>query len=146
MKIKLFAFVLLSAALSLAQAATPTKPKADDPSDTKAQAPHCQKMMESKMMDGCCMHHDAAASDEKGKMACCQDKDKTKDGKDAMSCMHGDKDKSAAACADGKCPGADDKSACCGKSDKDEHMAMACCGGSEGHCGMGHHDHGDMSK
>jgi hypothetical protein len=72
-------------------------------------------------------------------MSCCK-------GKDAMSCMKGDKDKSADACSNGKC-GGDGKEGCCSKSDKTtEQAAMACCGANGDHCGMAHHDHGDISK
>jgi len=98
-------------------------------------------MADSKATRSCCAHHQDASA--KSDMPCC----KGKEGKDAMSCMKGDKNESAdACCSNGKC-GADGKTGCCSKSDKNtEQAALACCGANGEHCGMAHHDHADINK
>jgi hypothetical protein len=148
MKFNRMLLILSLATLSVAQTSTPTKP--DSSADQKAEAaqqvtakadcPCCQKMADSKDAKSCC-HHDAAAKGEKEGMSCCQ-------GKDGMSCMKSDKDNSAdAACAKDKCCASDSIKGCCARSDKTtEQASMVCCGGASGHCGMAHHDHGDMNQ
>jgi len=146
MKIKIVAFLMLSATLSFGQTFTRTKPDPDQPPspdlvaqiEAKANPAHCPMMADNKGDKSCCEHHQDGSA--KSEMACCQ-------GKDASACMKGDKDKSASAAgADSKCCGGDQKD-CCAKSDKTaEQAAMACCGGSGEHCGMAHHDHGEMNK
>ena len=76
-------------------------------------------------------------------MSCC----KGKDGKNAMSCAKGDKDKSAdGSCANGKC-GENQKEGCCSKTDKTtEQAALACCGKNGEQCGKAQHDHADLNK
>lgn len=150
MKFKLTAFILALAAISWAQTATPAKPNSTQPSTsavqatTKADCPCCQKMADGKATESCCAHHPDGSA--KSEMPCCKGKDK--DGEGAMSCMKGEKDKSADACGgNGKsCSGAA-KEDCCSKADKTtEQAAMACCGANGEHCGMAHHDHGDFNK
>ena len=77
-------------------------------------------------------------------MSCC----KGKDGKDAMSCMKGDKDKSAdAMLLEREVRRRTGKEGCCSKSDKaTEQAAMACCGANGEQCGMAHHDHANINK
>jgi len=147
MKFNRMLLILCLATASVAQTSAPAKPDssadqkatAAEPVKAKTDCPCCQKMADSKDAKSCC-HHDAAAKGETEAMSCCN-------GKDGMSCMKSDKDKSAdAACANGKCCG-DSKEGCCAKADKTtEQAAMACCGGASGHCGMAHHDHGDMKE
>jgi len=148
MKSKLMVLILFVATVSWAQTPTQTKsdstdsqkPVAAEKAPAKTDCPCCQKMADSKDAKPCC-HHDSAAKGENSAMACCS-------GKDGASCMKGDKDKSAsAACANGKCCGGDQKD-CCAKSDKTtEQAAMECYGGGSGeHCGMAHHEPGDMAK
>ena len=148
MKFKQILLILCFATVSVAQ--TSNQPKADPSAEQKAVAaeqgtakadcPCCQKMTDSKDAKPCCQH-DAAAKGEKEAMSCCQ-------GKDGMSCVKADKDKSAdAASANGKCCGGEDQKGCCQKSDKGTGQAMmACCGGPSGQCGVAHHDHGEMNK
>lgn len=147
MKLKMAAIVILAlAAFSWAQTVTPPQASPTQPptgaaqATSKADCPCCQKMADSKATESRCAHHpDGSAKPE---MSCC----KGKDAKDAMSCMKGDKDKSADACSNGKC-GGDGKEGCCSKSDKTtEQAAMACCGANGDHCGMAHHDHGNIDK
>jgi hypothetical protein len=98
-----------------------------------AGCPCCQKMADSKEGMKC------SAKQCKGKdgaMACCN-------GKDGKSCMKGDKS-AKASCAGDKCCASKNAKNCCSGSDKDDKMAMACCG--DGQCGMGHHDHETMDK
>jgi hypothetical protein len=148
MKFDRILLILCLATVSVAQTSTPTKA---DPSTgqkavttesvkAKANCPCCQKMADSQDAKSCCQH-DPAVKGEKQAMSCCQ-------GNDGMSCMKGDKDKSAdATCANGKCCGANAKEDCCATSDKTtEQAAMACCGAAGGHCGAAHHDHGDMKE
>jgi hypothetical protein len=148
MKFKLTAIILALAVSSWAQTATPPKSESTQPSTpavqvtTKADCPCCQKMAEGKATESCCAHHQEGSA--KSEMPCC----KGKDGKDAMSCMKGNKNTSAdACCSNGKCSAGDGKEGCCPKADKTiEQAAMACCGANGEHCGMAHHDHGDMNK
>jgi hypothetical protein len=145
MKIKIFAAILLSALVCLAQTSNQTNPSAGKTqsseaqvqSGTKAICPCCKTMAESKDAKPCCQH-DSATKDSKETMSCCS-------GKDGMSCM---KDDTARSNAAGTCCGGSDQKGCCAKSDKNsEQTAMACCGGSGGgHCGMQHHDHGNLNK
>ncbi|HZQ67019.1 MAG TPA: hypothetical protein VFA68_00760 [Terriglobales bacterium] len=145
MKFKLLAMILALTVVSYAQTATQTAPstapaqsKQDEakPSDAKAGCSCCKKMMEGKE-GSCCEHHDMAAKDGKGAMACCAGKDqKSCMGKEGCCGMKADKDKSAAMCSDGMC---------CGKGkDGDKKMAMACCGGAQ--CGTGNHEHAEEMK
>jgi hypothetical protein len=137
MKFKLMIFVLCVAAVAFAQTVNQSKPdstKSQTPAASQAEAkagcPCCKAMAESKDAKPCC-HQDSTA----------------KDGKDAMSCMKDEKAKSGDA-ASGVCCKASDQKCCCAKPEKgSEQTAMACCGGSGGdHCGMQHHDSGEMSK
>ena len=147
MKHRFAAVLLLMAVASFAQTTTQTQPSAKPaeaaasaPAEKKAGCPCCQKMAEGKPTDSCCMHHHDAKDGEA--MSCCG-------GKDGMSCMKNDKDKSSnAACGGDKCCGGEkccggDKGCAMAKNDGDK--AMACCGG--GQCGMKHdHQHGDMKE
>ncbi|HEY6369092.1 MAG TPA: hypothetical protein VIX37_00805 [Candidatus Sulfotelmatobacter sp.] len=100
----------------------------------------CDKMavVDSKDAHSCRAHHDMKSDRkaEQGKetASCCSRKDmKSSDGKNAMSCLKGDKDKTVASfCKDGcgKDSGAKDKTAaaCCGgKCAKDGEKS--CCSG-----------------
>jgi hypothetical protein len=139
-------FILALAAFSWAQTPTsksnPTQPSTAVPAATKADDSCCQKMADGKAAESCCAHQPDGSA--KSEMSCC----KGKGGKDAMSCMKGDKDKSTdASCSNGKCGDGDGKAGCCPKSDKTtEQAAMACCGADGAHCGMAHHDHAEISK
>ena len=139
MKIRIAAVLMLSAVLSLAQTFTQTKPVPGDSQSTaqetrKAECPCCQKMAEDAK--GCC-HHDAGAKDMKEAMPCCQ-------GKDQVSCMQGDKNKSNEMPCAGKGCASEDMKGCCQKSDKSTGTtAMTCC--KAGQCGSSH-DHGTMNK
>jgi hypothetical protein len=146
MKIRLIAIILALAALSWAQTPTPTKPNATEPSTaaapaaTKADCPCCQKMAEGNAGESCCAHHQDASV--KSEASCCE----RTEGKEAISCMKGDKDKSADACCEnGKC--GEGKEGCCSKSEKTtEHTSMVCCATNGEHCGMAHHEHADINK
>ena len=146
MKFRMTALILILAAFSWAQTATPTKPNATEPSTvappaaTKADCPCCQKMAEGKAADSCCAHHQEASA--KSEASCCQ----RKAGEEAMSCMKGDKNKSAdSCCANMKC--GEGKAGCCSKNDKNtEQAALACCGAKGEHCGAAHHEHADINK
>src|SRR5579872_5508438 len=130
MKIKIMLFIVWTAILAAAQtSANPATPKSDTPS---SQPSACQKMMQGKMMDSCCMK---TAESGKEKMSCCQGKD----AKDAMACMKGDKDKeSKMSCGDGKCGEGTNMKDCCAKKGADQTAAME-------HCPMmAQHDHSDM--
>jgi len=150
MKFKLTAIILALAVSSWAQTATSPKPNSSQPSTpavqetAKADCPCCQKMADGKATESCCAHHQDRTA--KSEMPCCKGKDK--EGKDAMSCMKGDKGTSAdACCSNGKCSAGDEKEGCCSKADKTtEQAAIACCGANGEHCGMAHHDHGDINK
>jgi hypothetical protein len=113
---KLLVMILALAVLPWAQTSTPDSSKPEAQSSAKSDCPCCQKMADSKDAKSCCAHHDMASKDGKG-MSCCG-------GKDAKSCMKGEKKEMACA-----------KEGCC-KKDGDK-SAMACCSG--GDCGM-HHD------
>lgn len=146
MKIRLIAIVLALAAFSWAQTTPAAKPSATQtstasvPAATEASCPCCQKMADSKAAESCCAHNEEGSS-AKSQMPCC----KAKQGKDGVSCMKGDKDKSAAACgSNGKC--GDGKEGCCAKADKSTEQAIACCRASGEHCGMAHHEHADINK
>ena len=140
-------FILTLSVFSGAQAANPSQANPTQPSTaaapaaTKAECPCCPKMADSKATESCCAHHQGGSA--KSETSCC----KGKDGKDAMSCMKGDKDKSAdACCSNGKC-GVAGKEGCCSKSEKNtEQAGMACCGANGEHCGMAHHDRADVNK
>lgn len=145
MKIKIVAFLMLTAILSFGQTFTRTKPDPEQPqsaastaqAETKAKPAGCAMMADKKAGEACCAHHpDGPAQSD---MACCQGKD----GKDAAACMKGDKDKSADACSccsSEECCGGDGKAGCCSKTDKStQQAAMACCSANSGHCGAGHH-------
>jgi hypothetical protein len=144
MRIRLTAiiFVVALAAFSWAQAATPSKANPEQSSTataqakTKAECP-CSKA-DGKAAESCCAHHqDGSAASDK---SCC----KGKDGKEAMSCMKGDKDK-AKCCSGGSC--AADGKTCCSKSDKTiERAALACCGTNGNRCGTAHRDQTDIAK
>src|SRR5579872_260207 len=157
MKIKIMLFIVWTAILAAAQtSANPATPKSDTPS---SQPSACQKMMQGKMMDSCCMK---TAESGKEKMSCCQGKASAgkeskadvsdakseenamsccqgKDAKDAMACMKGDKDKeSKMSCGDGKCGEGTNMKDCCAKKGADQTQAME-------HCPMmAQHDHSDM--
>ena len=145
MKIRIIAVVMLSAVFSLAQTFTETKPvPGDEPkaasvaqAQKQTDCPCCQKMAEGKDAQPGCCQHDAATKGETQAASCCQ-------GKDGISCMKGDPDKSSAAGSKGGHCCGDDKKGCCQKTGQtSEHAAMACCKG--GHCGAGH-DHGNVNK
>jgi hypothetical protein len=149
MKFKMAAIIILAlAAFSWAQTVTPPQASPTQPPTGAAQAasktdcPCCQKMADGKATESCCAHHPDGSA--KSDMRCC----KGKEGKDAMSCMKGDKDTSTAASSpNGKCCSGDGKEGCCSKSNKTtEQAAMACCGANGEHCGMAHHDHGNIDK
>jgi hypothetical protein len=139
MKIKIAAFLMLSAALSYSQTFTRTKPDPEPaPSpdliaqiEAKSSPEHCPMMKDSKNDMACCAHQQDGSA--KSDMSCCQGKD----GKDAMACMKGDKSKTAASCcAGGKCAHTG-KAGCCTKSEKTtEQAGMACCGAGAAHCAM----------
>ena len=141
-------FIFALAAFSWAQTVTPPQPGPTQPptgtvkAASKADCPCCQKMADSKATNSCCAHHQDGSA--KSDMPCC----KGKEGKDAMSCMKGDKDKSTdASSSSGKCCGDGGKEGCCSKPDKTtEQAAMPCCGANGEHCGMAHHDHADLNK
>lgn len=143
MKFKFAVFALCFSILSFAQTSNQSKPDSTKSqastvaqSETKTECPCCKAMADSKDAKSCC-HHDATASKEG--VGCCG-------GKDGTSCMKNDKAKSADATS-GSCCGGTDQKGCCAKSDKaPEQTAMACCGGSGGHCGAQHHEHGDVNK
>lgn len=158
MKIKMVAVVVLSSVLVMAQAAPPANSTPAKPDAGKSMPEACQKMMEGKAMDSCCMNDKTAQPGEQ-KMSCCQGKKKDgkaadpssaksdkmaccqgKDGKEEMACMKADKDKkSAMSCSDSKgCEGADMKDCCAGMKADDTAAGME-------HCSMmGEHDHSDM--
>ena len=148
MKFRMVLIILALTTFSWAQTTAPSKPNEPSsstsavPAAGKADCPCCQKMADSKATESCCAHQQDGSA--KSDMPCC----KGKDGKDAMSCMKGDKDKSTnASSANGKCCGGDGKEGCWSKSDKTtEQAAMACCGANGEHCGMAHHDHADLNK
>ena len=143
MKFKLIVFALFFSMLSFAQATNqnkpdPTKsqPQVAAQSGVKTECPCCNGMTDSKDGKPCCQH-ESAAKDGKDTPACCQ-------GKDGVSCMKGDKAKSADAAP---CCGGADQKGCCTKSEKtSEATTMACCGGPGGHCGMQQHEHADLNK
>jgi hypothetical protein len=143
----IFSFVFALATFSWAQTATPSNPNpaqpstASAPAEIKADCPCCQKMADSKVTESCCAHHQNGSA--KSEASCC----KGTDGRDAMSCMKGDTDKSAdACCSKGQCVDKG-KEGCCSKSDKTtEQAAIACCGANGEHCGMAHHEHADINK
>jgi hypothetical protein len=147
MKTKIILVSALFTVFCLAQTSAQTKPDpgqsasstASAQAEAKPDCPCCKAMAESKDAKPCCHHDSADAKNAKEAMPCCH-------GKDAASCMQGDKDKSASTVDHKGCCG-DDHKGCCAKSDKTTEQAkMTCCGGSGGHCGMHHHEHGDLSK
>jgi hypothetical protein len=146
MKFKMTALILVLAAFSWAQTATPVKPNptqsstAAVPTAAKTDCPCCQKMTDGKTNESCCAHDQEASA--KSETSCCKG-----DGKNAMACAKGEKDKSAdGCCSSGKC-GSDGKEGCCSKSDKTtEQAALACCGATGERCGAAHHDHADINK
>jgi len=141
MKLRALVFTLTLTAGLWAQSATPATPApgADSASaDAKMQCPCCQKAADGKTEMACCQKMAGEAMScphhkDKAKMSCCG-------GEQGKSCMKADKDKSAAACANGKCCGMKHDKDCCAKiGDKDQKTAMACC--RHGQCeGMAHHD------
>jgi len=141
MKLRALVFILALTAGLLAQTATQITPAPAQgipaASDTKPQCPCCQKSGDEKGEMACCAHHAKAEQSDKKTMSCCH-------GKDSMSCMKGEKDKSAeAACGKGKCCG---EKGCAMGDKKEGEMAMSCCGGKS-QCGMHQgHQHGDMKE
>ena len=151
MKVKLTAivFVLFLTTFSAAQAVSSSKADPSQASTIAAPAATkpdcsscCKKMADGNAAESCCAHHQEGSA--KAEMSCCNGKE----GKDAMSCMKGDKDKSAStSAANGKCCAGHGKEACCSKSDKTtEQAAMTCCGANGEQCGMAHDAHADISK
>jgi hypothetical protein len=141
MKYKIIALMLALTVMTWAQTATPTAPSTSQsavPAD-KAKCQCCDKMAAADAKDAhaSCMRHDMKAGDSKEKKSCCEGKEasSSNDKDAAMSCMKGDKekaaasscgdkcgkDKTAAACCDGKDCGKD----CCSK--KAEKTAASCC-------------------
>jgi hypothetical protein len=117
MKYKMLALILALTVATWAQTTTQTAPSAPQQSTApadKEKCPCCDKMAvaDSKDMKGCCAHHDMKAGD----------------GKEAMSCMKGDKDKTAASCCKDGC-----SKESCGK----DKTATACCGEECGKDGKG---------
>ncbi len=123
MKFKMTALILALTVVAWAQTATPTAPAAPQQStapEQKAKCPCCDKMAmkDAKDAHSCCMHHEKDASG-KETASCCG-------GKDAMSCMKGDKDKTAHACCGDKCSkDAAGKMSCAGKCAKE--CEKGCC-------------------
>ncbi len=126
MKLKLFAMLIVFALAAWAQ----ENPTASTPNASQAPAKSCcHHAAGAKDTMACCHHATADSKDAKDAMDCCG-KDQC-DKKDAKSCCGG-KDmkacmkacKKEGACKDGKCCGADQKSAmnCCGnKCEHQEH-------------------------
>ena len=144
MRIRLTAiiFVVAIAAFSWAQTATPSKANpapsstATAQATTKAECPCC-KADGKAAASSCARHQDGSAASDQ---ACCNGKD----GKEAMSCMKGDKNK-ARCCSGGKC--ATDRKTCCSKSDKTtEQAALVCCGTNGNRCATAHRDQADITK
>jgi hypothetical protein len=139
MKIKVFAIILLSAVIGLAQTDSQNGPSTANPqtnenaSAPKAAGSCCKAMAQCKDEKTCC-HHDSATTDSK-QMSCCNEKQ-------GMSCMKDETAKSAESC----CAKSDQKD-CCKKAEKTTvRTAMVCCGGSANQCGMKSHDHADLGK
>jgi hypothetical protein len=136
MKYKVIALFLALAVASWAQTATQTEPAAPQSAPT-AQCPCCEKMASADAKEGhACMHHNMKSSDGKemsscAAMSCCG-------GKDAKSCMKGEKDASANSCCAAKA-GEKMSGGCCGDkcskdgkrccSEKSEKTAANCCAG-----------------
>ena len=126
MRYKMFALILALTVATWAQTSTPTAPSAPQQSSVPADKAMCDKMAagDSKDAHSCCAHHDVKSDmkAEQGKetASCCARKDmKSSDGKSTMSCMKGDKDKTAASCCkDG-----------CGKDSCAKDGEKGCCSG-----------------
>lgn len=122
MKYKVLALILALTVVSWAQKATQTAPpdlQQNAAPAEKAKCSCCDKMASSDAKDGqsCCARHGHHAGMKD--MSCCAGKNGKPcgGGKDAKSCMRGDKN--VASCCKGRC---------CGKDAKDK-TAISCCGG-----------------
>ncbi len=134
MKHKMLALILALTVVSWAQEATQTAPATPQQSTEKAKCSCCDKTASADAKAGCCAHHDhSMASGDKEGMSCSRKDGKSRCGKDAKSCMKGEKgescckdcgkDKTASSCCGGKC-----EKECCKKM---ENAGMNCCQGEE---------------
>lgn len=131
MKYKMMAFILALTVMTWAQTATPAAPSApqqDNAPATKDKCPCCDKMAgNAKDAHASCMHRDIKAGDNKEKESCCG-------GKDAMSCMKGDKDKAAASSCGDNCCKDKGAAACCGGKDCGKDCCAKKTGKTAKHC------------
>ena len=133
MRYKMFALILALTVATWAQTSnqvTPVAPQQSTAPAARAKCACCDKMAatDSKDAQSCCAHHDMKADAGKDAMSCMKGaNDKTaasccKDGCSKDSCA---KDKTASACCGAKCGKAGKKGCCSGmKSDK---TAKSCC-------------------
>jgi hypothetical protein len=128
MKPKMLALIMVLTVASWSQTATQTSPSTPQQSTVPAEKAKCacsEKMAsaDAKEAPSCCAHHMKESADNKEMSSCCG-------GKDAKSCMKGDKDKTAAACCKDSC--GKDKTASvqggetCGKK-CGKHCEQGCC-------------------
>ena len=141
MRYKMFALFLALTVATWAQTSTQTTPSTPQQGSVPAERATCDKMSAGNSTDGhsCCARHamksDMKGEDGKATTSCCANKEATTSGKDALSCMKNEKDKTAASCCKDGCSKdscAKDKTAAaccngkCGKEDK------GCCSGMKG--------------
>lgn len=136
MKYKMLVLMLALTVMTWAQTATQTTTQTTPPAPQQSTAPAekdkcpcCDKMSSGDAKDAhaSCMRHEMKAGDSND--SCCAGKhEMSVDGKEAMSCMKGDKDKTAASCCKDGC-----SKESCGK----DKTASACCGDKCGKEGKG---------